>query len=72
MNVFLQGCRLFSSSSLVHAHVKSLFLPGVEVDAALAHAAANEDAAEPTLTLTLTLTLNPNPNPTLTLSPSYP
>ena len=47
----------------MHAHVKSLFLPGVEVDAALAHAAANEDAAEPTLTLTLTLTLNPNHNP---------
>ena len=32
----------------MHAHVKSLFLPGVEVDAALAHAAANEDAAERT------------------------
>ena len=41
-----KGCRLFSSSSLVHAHVKSLFLPTAEVDAALAHAAANEDAAE--------------------------
>ena len=34
------GCRLFSSSSLVHSHVKGLFLPTAEVDTA-----AGQDAA---------------------------
>ena len=34
------GCRLFSSSSLVHSHVKGLFLPMAEVDTA-----AGKDAA---------------------------
>ena len=50
-----KGCRLFISSSLVHAHVKSIFLPTTEAD--VAPAAAHADSLLATAGRILSLAL---------------